>query len=92
MSNSLKHAFPEGRKGEIRIRLEKTSDNEIAMSVSDDGIGFPEDMDFRNTKSLGLQLVTTLAENQLQGKIELDRNKGTTFRITFKEAKYEQRF
>jgi two-component sensor histidine kinase len=92
ISNSLKHAFPEGRKGEVRITLEKTGDDEIIMTVSNDGIGFPEDIDFRKTKSLGLQLVTTLAENQLQGKIELDRSKGTAFKITFKEAKYEQRF
>lgn len=55
--------------------------------VSDDGIGIPEDLDFRNTESLGLQLVTGLAEDQLQGKIELNRAEGTEFRIKFKERK-----
>jgi PAS domain S-box-containing protein len=92
MSNSLKHAFPEGRKGEIGIMFEKAGEDELVIIVSDDGSGLPEDVDFRNTKSLGLQLVTTLAENQLQGKIELDRSKGTKFRITFNEIKYVQRF
>jgi two-component sensor histidine kinase len=51
--------------------------------VSDDGIGIPEDLDFRNTESLGLQLVTSLVEGQLQGKTELNRAKGTEFRIRF---------
>jgi two-component sensor histidine kinase len=51
----------------------------------------PEEMDFRNTESLGLRLVTSLSENQLQGKIELDRTEGTEFRIRFREVKYEKR-
>jgi two-component sensor histidine kinase len=56
---------------------------QIELTVSDNGVGLREDLDFRKTESLGLQLVTTLAENQLQGKIELDRNAGTKFKITF---------
>ena len=72
--------------------LEKAAEDEIVMTVSDDGIGIPEDVDFKNTKTLGLQLVTTLAENQLQGNMELDRSKGTELRIKLKEIKYENRF
>jgi two-component sensor histidine kinase len=52
------------------------------LSVSDDGVGFPEDLDFRNTKSLGLQLVTALV-NQLDGTIDLSRENGTAFVISF---------
>ena len=51
--------------------------------VSDDGVGLPEDLDFRKTKSLGLQLVNNLSVAQLEGAIDLDRSGGTTFRITF---------
>ncbi len=87
VSNSLKYAFPEDRKGEIKIALRRTDRNEVELVVSDDGVGIPEDLDFRNTESLGLQLVSGLAEDQLQGKIKLNRAKGTEFRIRFKERK-----
>jgi two-component sensor histidine kinase len=50
--------------------------------VSDDGVGFPKELDFRETESLGLQLVTTLTE-QLGGRIELNNGRGTEFRINF---------
>ena len=92
VSNSLKHAFPENRKGEIRITLQKTENDDILMKVKDNGIGISHDLDFRNTKSLGLQLVSTLAESQLQGKIELNRAEGTEFIIRFKEVKYTERY
>ena len=84
ISNSLKYAFPGGREGEITITLRRIEDK-IELAVSDDGIGIPEDLDFRNTESLGLQLVTTLVENQLQGEIKLNRAEGTEFQIKFNE-------
>ena len=58
----------------------------FASRVSDDGLGFPTDLDFRNTESLGLQLVNILIK-QLEGTIELDRSSGTAFKITFAELK-----
>ena len=84
VSNSLKHAFPGGRRGEIKISFHAVDENEITLAVSDNGIGIPEDVDFRKTRSLGLHLVTMLAEDQLRGQIELDRASGTEFRITFR--------
>ena len=84
VSNSLKHAFPEGKEGEIKITLRSADENEIELIVSDNGVGIPEDVDIRNTESLGLQLVTTLAENQLDGEMQLNRTEGTEFRIKFK--------
>ena len=83
VSNSLKHAFPEDRCGEIRVSLQVTGGSQITLTVSDDGIGLPEDMDFRDSGSLGLHLVTMLVEDQLHGQIELNRAKGTEFRISF---------
>jgi len=53
------------------------------LIVSDNGVGIPEDVDFRKTESLGLRLVTILGENQLNGKIDLDRSNGTEFKIKF---------
>ena len=86
VSNSLKYAFPEGREGEISIALGKINENEIKLTVSDDGIGLPEDLDIRNTESMGLQLVMLLAEYQLKGKIEWNRTGGTGYHIKFKSA------
>jgi len=81
VSNSLKHAFPD-RKGEITIVFR--SDNGcIELIVSDNGVGIPDDIDFRTTESLGLHLVTILAEDQLGGEITLNRSTGTAFHITF---------
>jgi two-component sensor histidine kinase len=81
VSNALKHAFPDGRNGKIRISLRAKRDG-FALEVTDNGVGFPDDKDFLNSESLGMQLVALLVE-QIQGRIELDRRKGTTFRITF---------
>ena len=83
VSNSLKHAFPD-RKGEIAVTLHSV-DGTIELTVSDNGVGIPEDIDFKNTETLGLRLVTILAEDQLNGKVNLIKSKGTTFHITFKE-------
>jgi PAS domain S-box-containing protein len=58
--------------------------NNYKLTVSDNGLGFPANVDFRNTRSLGLQLVNALVE-QLEGTIELEKGKGTIFKIFFKE-------
>jgi PAS domain S-box-containing protein len=84
VSNSLKYAFPGNRKGEIVIRLRKIDQDEIELMVGDNGLGMPEDLDWRNTETLGLQLVTTLAEEQLDGTLNLNRVNGTHFNIRFK--------
>jgi len=81
ISNSLKYAFPAGKEGEICIDLYRNN-NHFILTVSDNGIGFPKDLDFHNTASLGLQIVTALT-NQLEGTIELNREVGTEFKIMF---------
>ncbi len=91
VSNSLKYAFQQDRKGEIRVAFRSINEDELELTVSDNGIGIPEDLDFRNTESLGLHLVTILAEDQLNGKIELNRKVGTEYRIRFSKSKYKVR-
>jgi len=88
VSNSLKHAFPAERKGDILIKL--TSDNKgmFKLVVQDNGIGFPEDINFHKTDTLGMQLVTSLV-GQIKGTIELVKNNGTEFSIVFKEKNVE---
>ncbi|MGB9939435.1 MEDS domain-containing protein [Methanosarcina sp.] len=101
VSNSLKHAFPDGKKWEISINLKKTEDFSVnkqdskadckcdlnkdfqyILTVSDNGKGIPEEVDLRDPDSLGLQLVNILVE-QIDGCIELRRDKGTEFAIGF---------
>jgi PAS domain S-box-containing protein len=91
VSNSLKYAFSENGAGEIGIFLHESGEESFMMKVRDNGIGFPENIDFRKTDTLGLQLVTILTETQLHGRVELYRNKGTEFRISFKKKKKFQR-
>jgi two-component sensor histidine kinase len=91
VSNAFKYAFPGGREGEIKIALRRGGNDTIELMVSDNGIGMPEELDFRNTVSLGLRLVTTLSEDQLRGTIEVNREAGTIFSIRFKEVKYKKR-
>ncbi|MGP8012375.1 MAG: histidine kinase dimerization/phosphoacceptor domain -containing protein [Halobacteriota archaeon] len=84
VSNSLKHAFPDGAPGEVTIALHQINGT-CELTVADNGVGPPPNFDFRATDSLGMQLVTALI-NQLDGTITLDRTKGTTFIITFTQA------
>jgi two-component sensor histidine kinase len=83
ISNSLKYAFPQDGTGEIKITLRSMNQDEIELTVSDDGIGIPAEMDLEKVESMGLQLVNILVENQLEGEIDLDRDGGTAFRIRF---------
>ncbi len=84
VSNAFKHAFAGGRSGEVKVELERNGGRQLILRVSDNGAGFPAGVDFRNTESLGLQLVTTLVD-QLDGTIELDQEGGARFKITFME-------
>jgi PAS domain S-box-containing protein len=84
VSNALKHAFPDNRGGEITIRVHSVDDM-YELVVSDNGVGIPENIDIEDTSSLGLRLVTILAEDQLDGDFSLHKDEGTTVRITFKK-------
>ncbi|UCE21937.1 MAG: PAS domain S-box protein, partial [Candidatus Aminicenantes bacterium] len=81
VSNSLKHAFPNGKKGEIQISMHPLSKGEMELIVGDNGVGMPENANLKNTKSLGLYLVSMLAEDQLHGEIKLNKTEGTAYRF-----------
>ena len=84
VSNALKHAFPQNRKGEIKIALSAIDGDQFELIVSDDGVGIPADVDFENSESFGVYLIKLLVE-QLDGTIDLDRDGGTAFRIRFRK-------
>jgi len=82
ISNSLKYAFPEDRTGEITVRLRKL-DNKLELVAMDDGVGMPNGLDWKNASTLGLTLVRTLVESQLDGSVDMESINGTKFTIKF---------
>jgi two-component sensor histidine kinase len=82
ISNSLKHAFPEGRGGLITITFNHDGEDHVILSVNDDGIGIPKDFNFENTETLGMQLVYLLAD-QIGGTIKVDHNSPTKLDLRF---------
>jgi PAS domain S-box-containing protein len=88
VTNAFKYAFPEGRSRfgseSCEIAVSSEWDGQVyTLTVADNGVGLPADMDWMNTKTMGLSLVKMLGQHQLQGRIELDRTCGTTFRLRF---------
>jgi PAS domain S-box-containing protein len=81
ITNSLKHAFPDGRHGTIRVSLGCDS-GQCMLVVEDDGIGLADNFDWERAESLGLQLVQVLTK-QLDGTVHVDRTSGTRFEISF---------
>jgi PAS domain S-box-containing protein len=90
VANSLNYAFPNSQKGQITVDLHRNEDK-FMLIVSDDGIGIPDNVDFRKSETLGFQLVNNLV-NQLDGAIELHKGEGTMFNIEFLELEYKKRF
>ena len=90
VSNSLKYAFKDQKDNKINIILKKQNNDNFILEISDNGMGFPANIDFRNTSSLGLQLVNELVQ-QIDGQVELFNEKGTKFIINFHEPEYKKR-
>lgn len=89
VTNTLKYAFPNHRKGEFKMELHDI-DGWYHLIISDDGVGMPPNVGFYETETLGLQLVKSLV-NQLEGTVKLVRNNGTEFKIVFRELEYKER-
>lgn len=81
--NAFKHAFLGRSEGEVMVSLQRGSDGRIFLSLRDDGIGFPQKIDWQESSSLGLRLVQMLAR-QLHATAEMHCSDGTEFQITFK--------
>ncbi|MGZ7044651.1 MAG: histidine kinase dimerization/phosphoacceptor domain -containing protein, partial [Methanobacterium sp.] len=90
ISNSLKYAFKGVDNPKISVLLKSLGGNKYKLDISDNGIGFPENIDYKNTSSLGLQLVNALVD-QIEGEIKLVEGKGTHFEITFNDLQYKKR-
>jgi len=82
ITNALKHGFPEGRRGTIRVELARAGGSQLQLSVADNGVGMPRGIDIRQTQSLGMHLVCALAE-QLGAELEISGDQGTSLKFTF---------
>lgn len=82
VSNVFKHGFSGHKQGDLTVELSCPDGNKAKMIIRNNGNSFPQDIDFRESPSLGLQLVKELVD-QIEGSIEFSRENGTTFTITF---------
>ncbi|MBF0430324.1 MAG: PAS domain S-box protein [Fibrobacteria bacterium] len=84
MTNSLKHAFTDMEKGIIGVGLEKLENEEIVLTVFDNGVGLPDFIEIKEWNSFGLKMIGILAEEQLKGTINFDTDMGTGTRCTIR--------
>jgi two-component sensor histidine kinase len=82
ITNALKHAFQDNRSGTIRVALTRAEGDRLRLSVDDDGVGLPERFDVDTAESVGLRIVSTLAQ-QLAAQLEVSGRSGASFRLTF---------
>ena len=82
MTNALKHGFSGREQGELSVSFKRKGKHKARMQVSDNGVGFPDTVDFNTAKTFGLRLVTILTE-QLEGSLSIERDKGTAVVIEF---------
>ena len=85
ISNSLKHAFPDHRKGQVEVTL-RSCGTDVVLEVADNGVGFPANVDFSSPSTLGLKLVAIFTE-QVGGTMDLTRDGGTRFSLRFTPGK-----
>jgi two-component sensor histidine kinase len=86
ISNALKHAFPNGRRGALVIEGGR-GDGRIQLSVRDDGVGIPAGVELVRPHSLGIQIIQILTR-QLKGTFEVACGRPATFKISFPEANF----
>ncbi len=83
VTNSLKHAFDDGREGELRISVQDKEDGHLMLEISDNGKGLPDGIQIHELHSLGLQVVHQIVTRQLHGDLKMENEGGAVFRITF---------
>ena len=82
VTNSLKHAFSDDKRGELSVEAIYHTDNKFTLTIKDNGKGIPEGLDLNNSKTIGFNLVNSLIR-QLGGILKINKEEGTEFKITF---------
>lgn len=83
LTNALQHAFPDSMTGEIQITFVQETGGEYVLTFADTGVGFPKNFRIRRASTLGMQLILSFVQ-QMEGRIRLSRDRGTTFVVRFK--------
>jgi PAS domain S-box-containing protein len=87
LTNAVKNAFPKGRNGKVSIEFKIDNQDNYFLTIKDDGIGLPNDLNFKNSETMGFKLVNTLV-NQLKGSTIFSREGGTNFQIIWSASDY----
>jgi two-component sensor histidine kinase len=82
LTNIFRHAFPGGREGSIEVQATRHGDF-MRIRIADDGVGIADDVDIEKPTSMGLKLMSGIADFQLRGKMEVERDQGTAVVLTF---------
>jgi len=82
ISNAIKYAFPNEKKGHINIALKNIKNDLFKLTISDNGIGLPKDFNLENSQSLGMSLMSGLSQ-QVDGDFQYENNNGLTITVTF---------
>ncbi|MGB3534709.1 MAG: PAS domain S-box protein [Microcoleaceae cyanobacterium] len=90
VTNAFKHAFSQHKTGQIYVKFHQCQ-QQLILTLSDNGIGIPEEIDWQNSSSLGLRLVKILSR-QLKAEIDTNFSQGTYFRFAFFPLDYQRRF
>ncbi len=91
ITNTLKHAFPNGRSGEVYVEFYQDLEHKLYLKVRDNGVGISPDIDWDNLTSLGLKLVQILSK-QLRATLNLNSSEGTCIELIFSQLQYKSRF
>ena len=91
MTNSLKHAFPNNREGKISISFTKNESKKNVFYYSYNGVVLQDGFDFRNQNTLGMKLIYSIGEGQMQGKVLLENRSGLYCAIEFPNNLYKPR-
>ncbi len=83
VSNALKYAFPDNRKGVISINMQVQKSGLAELTVADNGVGIPNNFEWKNGQTLGLRMIKNIVEKQLEGSIDLECQTGTKFVLKF---------
>jgi two-component sensor histidine kinase len=85
ISNSFKYAFVNRHSGVISIHFKNMNNDEFLLTVADNGVGIPSEVNILKTKSLGMKILHKLVQ-QIDGELKSDFTNGTKFIIQFKST------
>ena len=81
ITNAIKHGYQENQEGQIDIKIFKNESGNPEIKIANDGAAFPDSINIEKPETLGLRLLQILIVEQLQGRLELERDREVCFTI-----------